>query len=47
MNVNLEKLKSGLSSPRSVPLVLFVVAVLTYGLFFWERGFYWDEAPWP
>ena len=46
MNVNLEKLKAALSSPRSIPLLLFVVAVLTYGLFFWERGFYWDEAPW-
>jgi hypothetical protein len=29
-----------------VPFVLFIVAVVTYGLFFWERGFYWDEAPW-
>ena len=26
--------------------MLFLVAALTYGLFFWERGFYWDEAPW-
>ncbi|HXQ32502.1 MAG TPA: hypothetical protein VN843_00635, partial [Anaerolineales bacterium] len=26
--------------------VLFIVAFLAYGLFFWERGFYWDEAPW-
>lgn len=46
MKSYLEKLKSWLSSPRSVPFVLFVVATLTYGLFFWERGFYWDEAPW-
>ncbi|HJQ13398.1 MAG TPA: hypothetical protein VJ830_01520 [Anaerolineales bacterium] len=46
MNTNLEKIKAGLASPRSVPLVLFVVAALAYGLFFWERGFYWDEAPW-
>lgn len=46
MNKNLEKLRVGLASSCSVPLVLFVVAVLTYGLFFWERGFYWDEAPW-
>ena len=35
-----------MSSPRSVPVILFIVAALTYGLFFWERGFYWDEAPW-
>jgi len=25
---------------------LFALALLTYALFFWERGFYWDEAPW-
>jgi hypothetical protein len=46
MKANLETLKTGLSSSRSVPVLLFVVAVLSYGLFFWERGFYWDEAPW-
>jgi hypothetical protein len=46
MKAFLEKFKTGLSSPRSVPVVLFIVAALTYGLFFWERGFYWDEAPW-
>jgi len=46
MRANLEKFRSALSSPRSVPFVLFIVAFLAYGLFFWERGFYWDEAPW-
>ena len=46
MNAYWEKVKVNLSSPRSVPIVLFIVAFLTYGLFFWERGFYWDEAPW-
>lgn len=46
MKAHTEKLKSWLSSPRSVPVVLLIVAALTYGLFFWERGFYWDEAPW-
>jgi hypothetical protein len=30
----------------SVPGFLLVLALLTYALFFWERGFYWDEAPW-
>lgn len=25
---------------------LLVIAALTYGLFFWQRGFYWDEFPW-
>src|SRR5688500_6345665 len=46
MRANLERFRSALSSPRGVPLVLFIVAFLAYGLFFWERGFYWDEAPW-
>lgn len=46
MRAKLEKFKSALSSPRSVPFVLFFVAFLAYGLFFWERGFYWDESPW-
>ena len=46
MKASLDKLKTSLSSPRSVPVILFLVAALTYGLFFWERGFYWDEAPW-
>ncbi|HEY9152375.1 MAG TPA: hypothetical protein VIN60_05770, partial [Anaerolineales bacterium] len=33
-------------SERSIPFLLFIVAVLTYGLFFWQRGIYWDEEPW-
>lgn len=41
-----ERFKAYITSPRGVPFVLFVVAALSYGLFFWERGFYWDEAPW-
>ncbi|MBI5966079.1 MAG: hypothetical protein HY863_21570 [Chloroflexi bacterium] len=27
-------------------IFLLVIAILTYGLFFWKRGFYWDEFPW-
>src|SRR5688572_9660072 len=46
MRENLERFRSALLSPRGVPFVLFVIALLAYGLFFWERGFYWDEAPW-
>ncbi len=46
MKAHLEPFKTRLSSSRGVPIVLFVVAMLAYGLFFWERGFYWDEAPW-
>jgi len=29
-----------------VPVFLLTLALITYALFFWERGFYWDEAPW-
>ena len=29
-----------------VPVFLLLLALATYALFFWERGFYWDEAPW-
>ncbi len=25
---------------------LFLLSLLAYAPFFWERGFYWDEAPW-
>jgi hypothetical protein len=42
----LEKLEGLSPSPRSVPWVLLIVSFVTYGLFFWARGFYWDEAPW-
>jgi hypothetical protein len=28
------------------PLFLFLLTLLAYALFFWEHGFYWDEAPW-
>lgn len=30
----------------SPPVFLFLLALLAYAPFFWERGFYWDEAPW-
>lgn len=30
----------------SVPVFLLILSLLTYALFFWEKGFYWDEAPW-
>ncbi len=29
-----------------VPVFLLILALLSYALFFWDRGFYWDEAPW-
>ena len=31
---------------RSVPWLLLLVAILTYGLLFNQLGFYWDEFPW-
>lgn len=31
---------------RSVPWLLLIVAILTYGLLFNQLGFYWDEFPW-
>jgi hypothetical protein len=46
MKLDTHKLRAWSVSPRSVPVVLILVAALSYGLFFWERGFYWDEAPW-
>ncbi len=33
-------------TPRSVGWFLLFIAFFTYGLFFWQRGFYWDEFPW-
>ncbi|MCX6059796.1 MAG: hypothetical protein NTW69_16800 [Chloroflexi bacterium] len=31
---------------RSSVWFMLLIAALTYGLFFWKRGFYWDEFPW-
>jgi hypothetical protein len=41
----LRKLESFASSPRAVPWVMLLVAVLAYGLFVWRHGFYWDDLP--
>src|SRR5574341_1355599 len=30
---------------RMVPVILLVVAIVAYGLFFWQMGFYWDDLP--
>lgn len=27
-------------------ILLYLLSALTYGPFFWARGYYWDEAPW-
>ena len=42
----IDRLNSISYSPRSTVWFLFFIAVFTYGLFFWQRGFYWDEFPW-
>lgn len=40
-------LRSRLSSFLLHPVsFLFLLSLLAYAPFFWERGFYWDEAPW-
>ena len=42
----IQRLGSLILSEGGVPLLLLGLAILTYGLFFWQRGFYWDEEPW-
>lgn len=42
----LRKTIEGEFSARSAAWFMLVIAALTYGLFFWQRGFYWDEFPW-
>jgi hypothetical protein len=43
---NLQKKLSSLASqPFAVPLALFAVTILAYGLSFWRLGFYWDDQP--
>lgn len=43
MKLKSSRLSAFLFHPASF---LFILSILTYALFFWERGFYWDEAPW-
>jgi hypothetical protein len=45
MKSSLRKFEAFLVSPRAVPWVLLVVAVLVYGVFVWRHGFYWDDLP--
>lgn len=42
----IDRLNTAHFTPRSTVWFLLLVAALTYGLFFWQRGFYWDEFPW-
>jgi hypothetical protein len=42
----LDRLNNLSFTPRSTIWFLLLIAALTYGFFFWQRGFYWDEFPW-
>src|SRR5688572_11057805 len=42
----IEKLNNIKITTKSTPWFLLFIAILVYGLFFWQRGFYWDEFPW-
>jgi hypothetical protein len=43
---NLQKNITSLASkPFAIPLILFVITLLAYGLSFWRLGFYWDDQP--
>lgn len=42
----IERLDGVKFTTRSAAWFMLLIAVLTYGLFFWKRGFYWDEFPW-
>lgn len=46
MKKHLDRLSNLTFTPRSTAWFLLLIAALTYGLFFWQRGFYWDEFPW-
>jgi hypothetical protein len=46
MKKYLDRLNDLAFTPRSTVWFLLLIAALTYGLFFWQRGFYWDEFPW-
>lgn len=41
-----DRLNAIIFTPRSTVWFLLLIAFFTYGLFFWQRGFYWDEFPW-
>ncbi|MBI3168240.1 MAG: hypothetical protein HYZ22_07175, partial [Chloroflexi bacterium] len=46
MNKLINRLNNITFTPRSTVWFLLFIAALTYTLFFWQRGFYWDEFPW-
>lgn len=40
-----QRISTFTSRPSAIPLVLFIVTLLAYGLSFWRLGFYWDDQP--
>jgi hypothetical protein len=42
----LQKIESIKLTNKTTPTFLLFISILVYGLFFWGRGFYWDEFPW-
>jgi len=38
-------LKSVRTNEPAIPLMLLFVTLCTYGIFFWQLGFYWDDLP--
>ncbi|HRJ74950.1 MAG TPA: hypothetical protein PLX90_03085, partial [Anaerolineales bacterium] len=41
-----EKINNIKLTNKTTPWFLLFISALVYGLFFWQRGFYWDEFPW-
>lgn len=41
-----EKINNIKFTTKTTPYFLLLISILVYGLFFWQRGFYWDEFPW-
>jgi hypothetical protein len=45
MNNFFGRLKTFEVQEHQIPAVLFIATVITYGLLFWQLGFYWDDVP--
>ena len=46
MKTRFERIKNALcSAPGIEPWFLLAAAILAYGLFLWQYGFYWDDLP--
>ncbi len=45
MKTRFERFKNALCLPDIEPWFLLAAAILAYGLFLWQYGFYWDDLP--